>query len=265
MTRYRSGGAWLAGALGFAAAACWQEPQIPADTPAGLLTVFGTSVDGRHVARPEGVFVLTPNPPTADSRWAPDSCVAGEYRPQVFGSVSDLAAGDSILVTLGDATAVLRPVNRFGFQQYVLAHDTVSYTPGTAVRFVIPGASGGFPPATISSVMPLAVTSISPIPARPATTEPLVVTWDPAGDGSTTFELLLLYTLEGATDFNQQVVCWWRDDGQASIPGELLQGWALSEFQRRIEVTRFRTERQVIGENVLFLLATFDTIPPVTP
>lgn len=254
--------ALLPGALVSAAVACWEEPEIPADTPTGLLTVFGKSVDGGYVVQPEGVFVRTPNPPTADSRLAPDSCAAGEYEPQVIGAVPDLNAGDSILVTFGDVTAVMRPVNRFGFNQYVLAHDTVSYTPGTTVRFVIPGASGGFPAATISSVMPLPVTGISPIPAQPATTEPLVVTWEPAGDGSTTFELLLLYSLEGTTEFNQQVVCWWRDDGEGAIPGQLLQGWALSEFQRRIEVTRYRTERQVIGENVLYLLATFDTVPP---
>ena len=253
----------LAGALGFAALACWGEPEIPGDTPTGLLTVFGKSVDGGYVVQPEGVFVLAPNRPAADSRWAPDSCAAGAYEPQVIGSVPDLNAGDSILVTFGAVTAVMRPVNRFGFNQYVLAHDTMSYTPGTTVRFVIPGASGDFPAATVSSVMPLALTSISPIPAQPATTEPLVVTWQPAGDGSTTFELLLLYSLEGATDFNQQVICSWRDDGAGAIPGELLQGWALSEFQRRIEATRYRTERQLIGDHVLFLLATFDTVPRV--
>lgn len=242
--------------------ACHEQFDVAPLTPTGLVTVYGTSAAGGYVARPEGVFFPVPNPPTTDSRSPPDVCSAGVWAPQTIGPVDDLNAGDSIVVTLAGVPAVLRPVNRYGFNQYVLARDTVSYTPGAAVSVAIPGAAGGFPAATISSVMPPAVTRVTAVPAQPPTTEPFTVTWEPAGGGDYTFELLLLYSLEGI-DYDSQIVCSWVDDGQAAIPVDLLQGWAQSEFQRRIEVTRFRTARQLIGDNILYLLVTYDTLPPV--
>lgn len=249
-----------AGAI--AVVACGDPVDVLPWTPTGLVTVYGTSASGQYVARPEGVFLLAPNAPTNDSRLPPDSCSAGGWAPLTIGQVDDLDAGDSIVVTFGGVPAVLRPVNRYGFNQYVLAHDTVSYTPGAAVGVTIPGAAGGFPAATISSVMPPAITSVTAVPAQPPTDEPFTVTWTPAGGAEYTFELLLLYSLEGI-DYDSQVVCSWVDDGEAQIPGELLLSWAQTEFERRIEVTRYRTARQEIGDHVLFLLVTYDTLPAV--
>lgn len=244
-----------------AVVACDGQFDVQPWTPTGVVTVFGASAGGRYVARPEGVFLLAPTPPTSDSRAPSDSCVVAPWAPQTTGPVENLDAGDSIVVTFDGVPAVLRPVNRYGFIQYVLAHDTAGYTPGTAVSVTIPGATDGFPAATIASVMPPAIASVTPVPAQPPTTEPFTVTWAPAGGATYTFELLLLYSIEGI-DYDSQIVCSWVDDGQATIPGELLQAWVQTEFQRRVEVTRYRTERQQIGDHILFLLVTFDTLPP---
>jgi len=252
----------LVGSVALAVFACQGQVDVAPWTPTGAVTVYGSSAGGGYVARPEGAFLLAPNPPTTDSRSPPDSCVAGGWAPLTIGAVDDLDAGDSIVVTFDGVPAVLRPVDRYGFNQYVLARDTVSYVPGAAVSITIPGAVGGFPAATISSVMPPAITSVTAVPAQPSTTEPFTVTWGPAGGAEYTFEVLLLYSLEGI-DFDSQVVCSWVDDGEGVIPGELLQSWADTEFQRRVEVTRYRTERQEIGEHVLFLLTTYDTLPPI--
>jgi hypothetical protein len=104
--------------------------------------------------------------------------------------------------------------------------------------------------------------ALSPIPASPPTDQPLAVSWTPVGDAGSRFEISLQYALEGSAQPDQHILCAWRDDGAGEVRGELLTGWANSDL-RRIAVTRYRTERLEIGERVLFLLATFDSVPPV--
>jgi hypothetical protein len=74
----------------------------------------------------------------------------------------------------------------------------------------------------------------------------------------------MLYASPGALDYDTQVVCEWRDDGSGTIRPEFLTGWAVSEL-RRVEVTRYRTRLEMIGDALLFLLTTFDTVPPIAP
>jgi len=174
-------------------------------------------------------------------------------------------AGDSILFdAAGSATIVLRPINQFGVIVYAAEPSEVGFSPGTEVSFTVPGAPGGFPESEITSLTPSAITSLSPIPSRPSLEQPLTVSWEPAGDDSSRFEVLLIYAAQGSSTYDQQVVCEWRDDGAGVIRSELLGGWALSEDQR-IEITRYRTQRQDLGGAFLLLLATFDTLPPIAP
>jgi hypothetical protein len=96
----------------------------------------------------------------------------------------------------------------------------------------------------------------------PSATDPLTLQWEPVGDDSSRFEVLLLYATAGSLNFNEQVVCDWRDDGSGTIRPELLSSWRESEF-KRAEVTRYRTQREMIDDAVLFLLTTFDTLLPI--
>lgn len=254
----------LAAVLGTGLAGCG-DPISTATVPTGVLSLFTRSESGTHVARPQAVFALAGTAPTGDSRSTVDTCQLGDFFPPgAIPGLEQLDAGDSIVFTAAADTRILRPANQFGIVVYLAEPAELDFVPGTAVSFSIPGAPAGFPAAEISSLTPPALTSLTPISTRPSLADTLTVTWEPAGDDSSRFEVLLLYATPGAADFDQQLVCDWRDDGTASIQPELLGGWAASEVQR-IEVTRYRTQRQLIGDAVLFLLATFDTVPSVAP
>lgn len=255
----------LAGALNVVTVGC-REATLSAPTiPTGVLTLFARSANGSYVARPEALFAQAGSALSADSRSTVDTCRVGDYIPQSTNIILDqIDAGDSIVFAAGSETTALRPVKRFGITVYAAEPPEVDIVPGTEVSFTIPGAVGGFPATTISSLTPPALTALAPIPARPSPDQPLEVTWEPVGDDSSRFEALLIYARQGTINFNEQVVCEWRDDGSGTIRPELLAGWALSELQR-IEVSRYRTQRREIADTVLFLLATFDTVPPVVP
>lgn len=243
-----------------------EEATISLNTvPTGVLTLFARSTDGSYVARPEGLFAQASGPPTADSRSTLDTCDVGVYVPQSTNvSLVQVDAGDSVLFAVGLDTTVLRPIRRFGITVYAAQPPDVGIVPGAEVSFGVPGAPGGFPAMVLSSLTPAAVTSLTPISSRPPLDQPLQVAWSPVGDDSSRVEVLLIYASQGSTAFDQQVVCDWRDDGVGVIRPELLGAWALSEVQR-IEVSRYRTQRREVGDTVLFLLATFDTVPPVAP
>jgi len=254
----RSAGFVLAGAL--AAAGCGEPTSTTPPIPIGLLSVLTRSnADGQYIAQPEAAFVYTTAGAPGDSRSTLDTCVVGVYDP-TLRSPEQLDGGDSIVFTAGSATTVLRPDNSFGIIRYIANPLAQPLAPGTAVSFTIPGAAGGFPAGQISSVTPPAITTLSPIPAIPSSTDPLMVSWEPVGDDSSRFEVLLLYAEPGSQDLNRQVVCDWRDDGGGTIRAELLAGWTQSEM-RRAEVTRYRTRLVEIGDALLFLLTTFDTVP----
>lgn len=247
-----------------ATAACSEPTSTPPPTPLGLLSVLTRSnADGQYVARPEAAFVYTTAGAPGDSRSTLDSCVVGDYDP-TLRSPEQLDAGDSLVFTAGSVATILRPDNSFGIIRYIASPLEQPLAPGTVVSFTIPGAADGFPESEIGSVTPPAITTLTPIPAIPSSTDPLTVNWEPVGDDSSRFEVLLLYAMPGSLDYDQQIVCDWRDDGSGTIRPELLTGWAQSEL-RRAEVTRYRTRLKEIGDALLFLLTTFDTVPPLGP
>jgi len=248
--------------LGATAVGCGDPTFSTPTVPTGLLTVLSRSVDGKYVARPEAAFVYSADGPSGDSRSTVDTCQVGDYDPRIR-TPEQLDAGDSIVFIAGTDTTILRPANRFGITVYAADPQDVDFVPGTAVSFAIPGG-GGFPAAEISSLTPPVLSALTPIPGQPSLTEPLTLTWGPVGDDSSRVEVILLYAAQGSLDFDQQVICDWRDDGSGTVRPELLGGWAVSEI-RRIEVTRYRTQRHVLGDAVLYLLTTFDSVPPVAP
>lgn len=235
----------------------------PLNTPTAVLRVFVRGEDGRYVARPEADFFVGPGTDFPDSRAAFDTCGVANLNTISVGPPRNLDAGDSVAFTTGGRTVYLHPtLDVVGVEHYLPAGEPVEMTPGGAATFEIPGAAE-FPAATLTGLTPPAITSLSAIPASPPADQPLTVTWEPTGDDSSRFEVALLYATEGAIEVNQQVLCQWRDDGSGTIRGTLLTGWTGATIQR-IEVSRYRTLQQNQGGNLLYFLATFDTLPPVT-
>jgi hypothetical protein len=251
----------LAAALA-AAAGCSDSFELPQSIPTGILTVVARSEGGQYVLTPEGVFLESTGMLTADSRSTVDTCQVGDLPTGgTAPNLDHLDAGDSIAFDLEGVTRYMKPVEQFGIITYVLSDPDVEFAPGDAFSFDLEGGPG-FPAATIGSALAPVLTTLTPIPASPPTDQPLVVSWTPVGDAGSRLEISLQYALEGSVQPDEHILCAWRDDGAGEIRGELLTGWAASGL-RRIAVTRYRTERLEIGERVLFLLVTFDSVPPV--
>lgn len=236
------------------------EPQT---SPSGFLQVVTRAQSGQPVTVPTATFVLSAQSGYPDSRDTTNVCTQSDVSSGLLGGQQSLDAGDSVAFTSDRGTVYLYPiVNVVGTTSYGLRTGPVSLTSGTQVTFEIPGAPGGFPAATVSAPTPPALMEVSPIPASVAVNDSMVVTWGPPGDDSSRIEVALQYGRAGVPVISRQVLCQWRDDGHQAIPGTLLTEWSSASL-RQIQVTRFRTARQVLGaETALYFLATYDTIPP---
>lgn len=261
--RRRCAGLLATGLVAAASLTCREPVEPVGSIQLGLVSAFVASASGEYVVRPEAAFVLATAAPSADSRSTLDTCLLGPYDPS-FSAPEQVSAGDSIIFTGGATTAILRPVSNPVYTRYLANPPELAFVPGAEVRFTIPGAAGGFPASTIAALTPDALTTLTPIPNLPSETDPLTLEWEPVGDDSSRVEVLFLYATAGSLTVNQQVVCDWRDDGSGTIRPELLSSWRESET-KRAEVTRYRTRQATVGDAVLFLLTTFDTVPPVVP
>lgn len=239
----------------------------PLGTPTGALRVFVRSTDGgEYVGSPEATFFAGTLSGFPNSRAASDTCLLASLTTSTtLNPLNNLDAGDSIAFTTGGGTEYLYPATDLaGSTSYISSTGFIPITPGAAVTFQVPGAVNGFPAATLTSLTAPAITSLSPVSGAPPLDQPLAVTWAPAGDDSSRFEIALKYATEDATMVNRHVLCDWRDDGSGQIAASLLGGWAAATI-RRIEVSRYRTLEQQLPGGALFFIATFDTLPPVAP
>ncbi len=241
-----------------AAAAC-SKLQEPPSLPTAILHVYAQP---GGVGQLEAVFVGAPPAQFPDSRSPGGACQLADLANLPVGTVSNVDAGDSVAFISDSGTAYLYPTfDPLGNESYVPATSLVRLTPGTAVSFVIPGAAGGFPATSFTAITAAEITQLTFLPGS----DSMVVTWGPAGDDSSSFEVALQYGTEDATTANRQVLCQWRDGGKGVIPGGLLAEWTTAVV-RRIAVSRYRTFREdLAGGEVLFFLATYDLTPDVGP
>jgi hypothetical protein len=237
-----------------------EEPQR---IPTAILHLYART---GQVGRPEALFLTAPPTEFPDSRLPTGGCQLTDLANLPVGTLSNLDAGDSVAFSSDLGTAYLYPkLDLAGNESYVPATALVGLTPGAAVTFAIPGATDGFPATTFSALTAPAITDLSTIPKTVSVSDSVIVTWAPAGDDSSAFEVALKYATEDAFVVNRQVLCQWRDAGRGVVPGYLLSEWPTANI-RRIEVSRYRTFRQdLVGGGVLFFLATFDTLPEPGP
>jgi hypothetical protein len=238
----------------------------PQTSPFGFLQVVTRAQAGQPVSAPTATFVNTTESGYPDSRDTTNVCASSDVTGGAVSGLQSLDAGDSIAFTSERGTVYLYPVSDIaGSTSYRPGTSSVGLTPGTEVTFQIPGASGGFPAATLSALTAPALTELSAIPASVAASDSMVVTWVPPGDDSSRIEVVLQYGAAGVPVVNRQVLCQWRDDGRQAIAGTLLAEWSRASL-RQVQVTRFRTMRQAAGSGaVLYFLATYDTIPASPP
>ncbi len=236
----------------------------PEAAPFGFLQVLTRAQNGVPATYPEATFMNAVPSGYPSSRDTTDFCAVTNLGNSGLSTQASLDAGDSVAFTGDGGTTYLYPTfDVLGNTSYQPRVASVRFTPGTVAIFDIPGAPGGFPQASFSALTPVPITEVSPVPTAVAVADSMVVTWAPVGDDSSRIEFALQYGAAGAPTVDRQVLCRWRDDGRAVIGGNLLSEWG-SASQRRIQMTRFRTAREVLGSGpVLYFIATYDTLPPL--
>jgi hypothetical protein len=236
---------------------------IPEGSPFGFLQVLTRAQSGVPVTYPQATFLNAVQSGYPNSRDTANFCYLSNVSTGGISTQQSLDAGDSVAFTADGGTTYLFPtLDVLGNTSYQPRVASVPVTPGSEVSFDIPGAAGGFPQASFSALTPPAITEVSPFPTSVALADSMVVTWGPVGDDSSRIELTLQYGAAGAPTVDRQVLCQWRDDGRQAIAGNLLSEWNSASL-RRVQMTRFRTGREVLGAGpVLYFIATYDTLPP---
>jgi hypothetical protein len=222
---------------------------------------------GAYRVAPNAVFFLGQITGIPDARVAPDSC----FEPRPFGGESSsfegvtfLDAGASITTKLGTVSTEIPRVVAGGATSYdLVGGGNRPFTPGDTVRITIPGATGGYPAATINGRTAEKFT-MDPI-LVPTESKPIQLRWTPAPDTGSAMIISLRYR----TDGSQQVLeipCAFKDDGIDSILVTDHTPWsAASNSLQESVATRLRTSISTLGGTFLELISTFRLPTPTGP
>jgi hypothetical protein len=232
----------------------------------GFVTVSALQ-DGTGALRtsPTAVFFRGEVTSIPNSGLRPDSCFpANTYVPPVndFGGVLYLDAGPSVAMKIGPTTNDIPRVSGSGTTTYKLgAGSTVAYGSGDSIVVQIPGATGGYPPATIRGKL---AESFVLQPITPSTSGPLQLRWNAASDTGSSLVLSLQYAPAGGNgQITREIRCAFRDDGVDSILVAQHRPWSDStNLLRQVVATRLRTVLVNVGDGGLQLISTFTRPTP---
>jgi hypothetical protein len=228
-------------------------------------------VNGQRAATAEGIFFHDPGGvPLPNSKAVLDSCQVVPFSPTgallTPGAVTYLDAGDSIAMQTDGGIGFLTPITLAdGTPAYSLENaDALPFTPGAAVTFTIPGAPDAFAGASATGKMAEPYT-LGPIDTAVAATEGLPITWSPAGDDSSRFNLSLQYASAGSSTPDKQIFCSLRDDGVDTVPARLLHEWRTATGPRPVESFRWRSTIQGTREVVLDVVTKYNVSKSTLP
>ena len=227
-----------------AVAGCDLSTDLPTSQRIGFITVTQSGSGDEATLRPVGQFFQTsPNifVPIANTAIANDTCSVEDYsgppeqRPPT--KVADLNAGASIAVTTDKAEASMVPVvNSAGSVVYQVPTGPIPFTPGSQIKFEVPGDSGGFPAQSLTTNTLVAPT-FTPIERHP--TDDLHLSWAPGGNTGGAIQLEFLYSSDSSLTPDKLLICVLRDDGSSDIPERTVSDWAKSPDDAQ-SVTGFR-------------------------
>jgi hypothetical protein len=259
-SKRRSLAALAAVAVTVGAVACNESLSLDANSTWGF--IFLQAEDGgggQYRVAPNGVFFVGQITGIPNSAVQPDSCFeprAFTGDESVFEGVRFLDAGASITAKLGSVSHEIPRLVVAGNTSYELSGGaTLAYTPGDTVRVTIPGATGGFPPATVNGRSAEAFT-MQPLTV-PTDNKPIQLRWTAAIDTGSALILSLRYRPTGSTT-TLEIPCAFQDDGIDSILFADYSAWtAASNTQVSNVATRLRTSLVQVPNGFLELISTF--------
>jgi hypothetical protein len=232
----------------------------------GFVTVSALQ-DGTGALRtaPTGVFFRGEVTSIPNSGLRPDSCFPpNTYVPPVnnFGGVLYLDAGPSVSMKIGAQTNEIPRVSGSGITTYQLGTGTtVAYGSGDSIIVQVPGATGGYPPATIRGK---AAEALTLQPVTPSTSAPIQLRWNTPSDTGSSLVVSLQYAPAGGSgQITREIRCAFKDDGVDSIVVAQHRFWSdTTNVLRQVVATRLRTRLVNVGDGGLQLISTFQYPTP---
>ena len=231
----------------------------------GFLVLNAMDDDAGYRTRPTAIFYRTGGLLIPTSHIDRDSCVVQTLQTGGGpGSVTPLDAGTALALELGDASYSLEKFLEDGLLYYADPDGAVPYTPGDSLVLTIPGATPGYPAATIRAMTAESFT-IAPV-GVPAAGAPIELSWTPAIRAGSKMTISLRYATPGSGTLNQQIVCHLIDDGAHAVPAELASGWRNAQGGNRETVaTRLRTSEMEPPGAALQVASSFTVPTPLVP
>ncbi|HEX9565040.1 MAG TPA: hypothetical protein VF981_13745 [Gemmatimonadaceae bacterium] len=258
---------WLAPALAAAfIAACDDSLQGVSrqDTWGFVLVSTQKSGTGAHFAVAEGLFFKGNLSSVPNADFTGDTCADGFFSEgNNLGGVTYLDAGLSVEAILSGTTNELERTSTSEGLSYLLPTETTPFNPGDSIFVTVPGASGGFPAATIraKTAEPFTFPTIDP----PGGTETILLNWTAPDDARSAIIVSLRYQAPGTSTFNRHVLCTFQDDGLDSIPFRWHENWTTSAGERVVVATRLRTHYVAAGAANLGVISTYQVPTPPHP
>ena len=186
---------------------------------------------------------------------ATDQCAYATVDTATTFTTGVKKAGDQVTLSIGTKTVNL-PYESGLFRYANVATSPFNYSSGDAVVANIPGATDGFPSASIS--VRLAETLIPGAVAIPTPAAPLVVTWNASSDTTAAILLSLRYSNPTTSSYpNEQIFCSLKDDGKFEIPASGLTAFlAAPNASRSLRLTRWRTRESLLDPKTILHIAT---------
>ncbi|GAC1516696.1 MAG: hypothetical protein NVS1B4_13120 [Gemmatimonadaceae bacterium] len=211
-----------------------------------------------YKTRPEGRFYRAGGVSLFNSATARDECGVGPYPGPAadFSKIPGVDAGASIPVMLSGVTLPLARGTLTGsdIRRYALPGpaDSMTVVPGDTAMFTIPGAPGGFSPATFRVKTSEAFT-ISPVPiTKPASPTPFTLSWSkpPVVGSGSAMVVSLRYARAVSSIPDYQISCILADSGMATLSDGLVTEWYGSSVHQA-EFNRVRTVFSPAGPDIL--------------
>ncbi len=215
-------------ALAFSTTACLDD--FPAPDHLGLIVVRAHNNAGVPVVRGSGLFtsvgglVLVPTDTAG--------CGLFAYSPTTTGTIgggSFVDAGNGIGFTVGAST---QQATRVFLNYQMIGGAYLNFVTGDTVSVNVPGATGGFEPATAKLRLAEAFTADT-LPTWESGVN-MNLTWSaPPVAGSVMIVSLRYSNTVGATVPNLEVSCAFADDGAATIHTAFLDDWGAADTTSR--------------------------------
>jgi hypothetical protein len=233
----------------------------PVEANFALLNLHATQQGSDYTVSPVAVFFRASGVILSSSNRTQDLC--GEVDWPVMLPLQDLFyldAGPFVTATVSGSEATLHPRVVNGAETYELDAGSITHSPGDTVEFSIPAATSELP-ATTSRARTADLFEPSVVDISQSSPDAVVFTWTPSPEDGSVMAYELRYARQGSPDYDRELLCFFMDDGEASVSPALVAGFAGSNL-RLAKATRQRISTFPGANTVVHITSTLEL--PVT-